>query len=119
MSASWYSTSNANIGTYTISITGTIKAAQNWISTTSFLLTVTGTCQGATQNILISPTISTITTLPYAVGNIASSWNFSIFSVTGSKYCAEENLVYQVTVIPTATDTSVTFITTNTTGVSW
>ena len=119
MSASWYSTSNANIGTYTISITGTVKAAQNWISTTSFLLTVTGTCQGATQNILISPTISTITTLPYAVGNIASSWNFSIFSVTGSKYCTEENLVYQVTVIPTATDTSVTFITTNTTGVSW
>ncbi len=117
--ASWFSASNANVGTYTISITGTIRAASDWSSTTSFSLTITGTCIGATENIVIIPTNSTITTMTYAVGNTPSSWNFSTFSVSGSTYCTEANLLYQVSVVPTAPDKSIVFITTNMTGVSW
>jgi hypothetical protein len=46
----WITNSNAQVGTYTIKITGTISAATNWENYIEFNLTVTGSCASSTEN---------------------------------------------------------------------
>jgi hypothetical protein len=55
-----YTTSNTKVGTYNIQITGAITAASIWTQTTSFTLTVTGSCLYSTEAITVtaSPAIS-------------------------------------------------------------
>ena len=46
----WSVTTNAQIGTYTIRITGTIYAATTWSNYFEFTLTVTGSCPTSTES---------------------------------------------------------------------
>ena len=55
-----YTTSNTMVGTYNVKITGSISAASLWTQSTSFTLTVTGSCLYSTETIAImaSPPIN-------------------------------------------------------------
>jgi hypothetical protein len=50
-----YTTSNTKVGTYNIQITGEITAASIWTQSTSFTLTVTGSCLYSTEAITVTP----------------------------------------------------------------
>ena len=49
-----YTTSNTMVGTYIVTITGSIAAASTWTKSTSYTLTVTGSCLYSTEQISIT-----------------------------------------------------------------
>ena len=52
---SWFTNSNTNAGTYTITITGTILAAFSFSLNNQFTLTVIGTCDQSTGFTISAP----------------------------------------------------------------
>jgi hypothetical protein len=71
-----YTTSNTKVGTYTITITGKLYAQTTWSKSTSFLLTVIGSCAFTTEAIVLTAGTA-LTNLNYTVGCTSSIYSIS------------------------------------------
>lgn len=92
---SFYTSSNTDVGTYTITVTGQVTNLEGtFYGSTSFTLVVTaGTCQTSTSPIVIGGSMSDQTYTIGVSGIIVLTWIFT----TNSAICDPSYIVYSIT----------------------
>jgi hypothetical protein len=106
---SLYAQTNTIVGTYNVTINGTISAAFTWTKSISFKVTATGACIFSTESNSLTASAPPIAQT-YIIPNVAGSVLVSSFSET-SVYCTLNDIVYSMAVTPPVAGIDTSFIT--------
>ncbi len=111
ITSSWQTSSPSDVGSFQITITGTITTytPSDHTASVTYFLTVTLHCDYSTEGNLIVVSASPTDKI-YTVGATGSSITITKFTVT-SNYCSEADIVYSMSVTPSVSGSSTTFIT--------